>query len=131
MRVFNFGQNFHSKFPLRLIRGSTYTRVYTVVTIVKTSFYICKIIISPKLFVKYLFTYTFCMCLSCFLALLVSLVVPVLNSFPATSVSSHLNLLISGNCFVLDLKLSKDLSYLSNVLPILLVFTVLKILVSA
>ena len=30
MRVSNFGQNMASKMALRLIRGSTYTRVYTV-----------------------------------------------------------------------------------------------------
>ncbi len=29
-RVFNFGQNIESKMTIRLIRGSTYTRVYTV-----------------------------------------------------------------------------------------------------
>ncbi len=32
MRVSNFGQIFNSKKSLRLIRGSTYTRVYTVIT---------------------------------------------------------------------------------------------------
>ena len=31
MRVSNFGHNLDSKMVLRLIRGSTYTRVYTVV----------------------------------------------------------------------------------------------------
>jgi hypothetical protein len=30
-RVFNLGQNIESKMMIRLIRGSTYTRVYTVI----------------------------------------------------------------------------------------------------
>jgi len=37
MRVSNFGQNKASKMALRLIRGSTYTRVYTVIKIFKFS----------------------------------------------------------------------------------------------
>jgi hypothetical protein len=39
MRVSNFGQNMDCKMVLRLIRGSTYTQVYTVTKLAFRLFY--------------------------------------------------------------------------------------------
>jgi hypothetical protein len=44
MRVFNFGQNIDSKMIIRLIRGSTYTRVYTVMILPNSLIYITNLL---------------------------------------------------------------------------------------